>query len=146
MTRQPDPTRFTPLAPHDFQVLLSLLGREMHGYSLIKDIALRTEGEMKLGTSTVYAALKRMTTTGLIAETTHEREGASEGPPRTYYGITELGMAVARHEALRIRRLGRMVSAIPLLDAPGRVAPGEGSCTYRQDQRDGDGEPRVPDE
>ena len=39
-----------------------------HGYAIIKDVESRTAGEMVLGTSTVYAAIKRMHRDGLVRE------------------------------------------------------------------------------
>lgn len=113
-----------PLAPHVFQILLSLLQGDMHGYSILKDVARRTDGEMKLGTSTVYAALKRMVDGGLLAEVPTPSDAESAGPPRQYYRITELGRTVAREEGLRIRRLNEMVASSPLFDAMG---PGVGT-------------------
>jgi DNA-binding PadR family transcriptional regulator len=108
--------RFLPLAPHSFQILLSLLERDLHGYSIIKDIDARTGGETVLGTSTVYAALKRMVQEGLLQETDGPAEDSSGGPKRRYFRITELGRDVARAEGFRIRRLQEMISATALMD------------------------------
>ena len=80
-----DPGRFLPLAPHSFQILLSLLDRDLHGYSLIKDIEARTHGEMVLGTSTVYAAIKRLLKDGLIDEAPPPRAGIHIPSPRNFW-------------------------------------------------------------
>jgi DNA-binding PadR family transcriptional regulator len=125
MTSDPSPDRYLPLAPHDFQVLLSLLDRDLHGYALIKDIEDRTDGETVLGTSTLYAALKRMEEGGLLEEAPGPGRQTSGGPRRRYYRITELGREVARAEGLRIRRLDRMVGESSLLDGPGAVVARE---------------------
>jgi DNA-binding PadR family transcriptional regulator len=116
MAPSTDPTLRLPLAPHDFQILLSLLDRDLHGYSLIKDIEERTEGEMTLGTSTVYAAVKRMVEEGLLEEAPRPARESSGGPPRRYYRITDFGREVARAEGLRISRIQRMVAESSLLD------------------------------
>ena len=105
MVRSNDAKSHLPLRPHVFQILLSLLETEMHGYSIIKDIEGRTEGEVILGTSTLYAAIKRMVAAGLLKER------------RRYYRLTGLGREVAQEEALRIRRLGQMVASAGLLDS-----------------------------
>ncbi len=118
MTSDPSPDRYLPLAPHDFQVLLSLLDRDLHGYALIKDIEARSEGETVLGTSTLYAALKRMEEGGLLEAAPGPGGQTSGGPRRRYYRITELGREVARAEGLRIRRLHRMVGESSLLEGP----------------------------
>lgn len=116
MTRSADPNGFLPLAPHSFQILLSLLERELHGYSIIKDVEERTGGEMRLGTSTAYAAIKRMVEDGLLERAEPPDEERSGGPRRRYYRITALGRKVARAEGLRITRLQRMVARTSLLD------------------------------
>lgn len=120
-----DPDHFLPLAPHAFQILLSLLEGDRHGYSLVKDIEERTQGEMALGTSTVYAAVKRMSEDGLLEEAPGPAQEASGGPRRRYYRITELGRQVARAEGLRITRLQRMVARTSLLGDAASIAGGE---------------------
>jgi DNA-binding PadR family transcriptional regulator len=125
MTPHEDPHRHLPLAPHSFQILLSLLNGEMHGYSLIKDIERRTGGEMALGTSTVYAALKRMVDDGLLTSVAPPQDEASGGPPRRYYRITEYGRTVAQAEGRRITRLQQMVADTALLSGTGST-PGGG--------------------
>jgi len=121
MTRSTDPDGFLPLAPHSFQILLSLLERKLHGYSIIKDVEERSGGEMRLGTSTAYAAIKRMVEDGLLEQAEPPGEESSGGPPRRYYRITDLGRKVARAEGLRITRLQRMVAGTSLLDPASTV-------------------------
>ena len=121
MNRTDDVQRFLPLAPHAFQILLSLLDEVRHPYSILKDVEERTEGEMVLGTSTVYSAIKRMLLDGLLREAEEPTDEASGGPRRRYYGITPLGREVARAEGHRIARLHRMVRESALL-AEGRGA------------------------
>jgi DNA-binding PadR family transcriptional regulator len=118
-----DPSLHLPLPPHAFQILLSLLEGDRHGYSLIKDIEERTGGEMILGTSTVYAAVKRLVEDGILQEAPEPAQESSGGPRRRYYRITDFGREVARAEGLRINRLQRMVAESALLDdARSRVA------------------------
>jgi len=125
MTDFADPHRHLPLAPHSFQILLSLLDRELHGYSIIKDIEARTGGEMMLGTSTVYAAIKRMVQEGLLEATEASGVKPSGGPKRRYYRITDYGRTVARAEGLRITRLQDMVAGTSLLDGAKPTLTGE---------------------
>ena len=115
MTASDAVERFIPLAPHSLQILLSLLEKELHGYSLIKDIEERTGGDTVLGTSTVYAALKRMVQEGLLVESEGPPHDASGGPKRKYYRITPLGRDVARAEGRRIHRLQEMIAETSLL-------------------------------
>jgi DNA-binding PadR family transcriptional regulator len=113
MIHRPHPV---PLAPHDFQILLSVLNRPRHGYSIIKDIEHRTEGQMVLGTSTVYAAMKRMELDGILEKVAAPPGEASGGPRRSYYGLTDHGRRLARAEGQRIRRLHEMVEGTTLMD------------------------------
>src|SRR3990167_8335021 len=105
-----DPRSLLPLPAHVFQILLSLLDRELHGYALIQDIARRTEDEMVLGTSTLYAAVKRMATAWLLEETDRPVHTDSNDERRRYFRATPFGQAVAREEARRIRRLNEMIA------------------------------------
>ncbi len=111
----PKPKEHLPLQPHVFQVLISLIESSRHGYSIIKDIGRRTGGEMALGTSTLYAAIKRMVKEGLLEETDRPADNESSDVRRRYYRTTDFGRAVAREEALRIRRLDKMLATTGLL-------------------------------
>ena len=115
MSTTANPKHHLPLQSHVLQILLSLIQREMHGYSLIKDIGARTEGEMVLGTSTLYAAIKRMVKAGLLEETDPPGDAESEDGRRRYYRATAFGREVAREEDLRIRRLDEMLAGTSLL-------------------------------
>ena len=80
-----------------------------------------------LGTSTLYAAIKRMVGAGLLQEVPKPVDADSDDPRRRYYQATDLGLSVAREEALRIRRLGDIVAQTELLDgvlAPERAGEG----------------------
>lgn len=99
-----------------FQILLSLLDQDLHGYALIQDIRRRTDGEIALTASTLYAATKRLLSSDLIAEI----DAPSAPPPnhdtrRRYYRITARGRAAARQEALRLERLTAMAREKRLL-------------------------------
>ena len=117
-----DPYRTMPqrdpgaLTPPVFQILLSLVDDDLHGYALIQDIRARTDGEVDLTASTLYGAIKRMVADGLIAEVAPSRTGEND-PRRRYYRITRLGRDTARGEAARLERLTAMARAKRLLPA-----------------------------
>ena len=99
----PDPN----LSPQAFQILLSLAdGAELHGYAIIQDVAARTEGELTLTASTLYAAIKRMLDAGIVTEV--DAAGGSGGAPRRCYRITRTGRRIARDEAERLARIVSM--------------------------------------
>ena len=93
----------TPLTPPVFQILLSLVGADkVHGYSIIRDIAERTGGEVQLTASTLYAAIARLLEAGLIQEV--EAPEKTGGAPRQCYRITKAGRQLAQREAERLAR------------------------------------------
>jgi len=114
-----------PLAPHHFQILLSLLHGDLHGYAILKEISERTDGEVVLGTSTLYAALQRLVRDGFLQETGGGESQKAQGPPRKLFRITESGRALAREEGLRIQRLSRVVAESGLFDALAPAVPGK---------------------
>ena len=63
-----DLDRFLPLKPVAFQVLLSLVDGERHGYAITQDIAGRTSARMRLEPGNLYRSLKAMLDDGLIQE------------------------------------------------------------------------------
>lgn len=107
MTRSRLDTETQPLPAHVFQILLSLLEGDSHGYALLQDVAARTDGRMQLGTSTLYAVIQRLLRVGWAVEV--EPPGDSTDGRRKYYRLTEAGHRAARAEAQRIHRLERML-------------------------------------
>ena len=105
-----------PLSVQVFQILLSLVDDDLHGYAIIQDVARRTDGEVRLTASTLYAAVKRLLDNGWIEERrTRPREG--DDARRRYYRLTPKGRVAARSEALRIERLAGMARSKALIDA-----------------------------
>jgi DNA-binding PadR family transcriptional regulator len=101
------PASYLPLAPATFQILLALVDGERHGYAIMKEVAERTEGGVRLGPGTLYGALKRLLEGGLVEEG-GEREDPELGDERRrYYRLTDFGLQVARAEALRLDAMVR---------------------------------------
>jgi DNA-binding PadR family transcriptional regulator len=90
-----------------FQILLSLSDQDLHGYAIIQDIRDRTDGEVTLTASTLYAAIKRLLDLHLIDELA-TRPGPDDDSRRRYYRITTHGLDVARLETARLGRLLEM--------------------------------------
>jgi len=93
-----------PLTPLTMAILLSLAEEDRHGYALMKSIEEQTEGSLKPGTGSLYAALQRLMDEGLITESPREPE-AGEDTRRKAYRISEAGRALARAEAERMLRV-----------------------------------------
>jgi DNA-binding PadR family transcriptional regulator len=117
----------TPLSTQVFQILLSLLDSDMHGYALIQDIRERTRGEISLTASTLYAATKRLLAAGWIDEIDYDAPPPDHDDRRRYYRISAKGRAAARAEALRLERLTSMARDKRLLGALRTTAQPKGS-------------------
>jgi DNA-binding PadR family transcriptional regulator len=110
--REPAPA---PLTAPVFQILLSLLDEDLHGYAIIQDIAARTDGEVRLTASTLYAAVKRLLDAAWIEELAERPPVARDDPRRRYYRITRVGRVGAGAVARRLERLAAMARAKRLL-------------------------------
>lgn len=106
----------SPLSVQVFQILLSLVDDDLHGYAIIQDVAQRTGNEVRLTASTLYAAVKRLLDTGWIEEV-RQRPKTDDDARRRYYRLTPRGRQAARAEALRIDRLAGMARAKQLIAA-----------------------------
>ena len=102
-----------------FHILLALAAEDLHGYAIIQEVAMRTDGELKLSAGTLYRSIQRMLEQGLIVETRDRPAPEDDDERRRYYRITQEGAAAAREEARRLNNLVRMARAKGL--APGRA-------------------------
>jgi DNA-binding PadR family transcriptional regulator len=83
-----------------FLVLTALAAAPQHGYAVIEDVARMTDGRVRLRAGTLYAALDRLRTDGLIEV---EREEVVQSRLRRYYRLTALGERRLAQESARLR-------------------------------------------
>ena len=102
-----DARRYLPLSPQQFHILLALADRPRHGYGVIGEVDERTAGAVRLGTGTLYTAIARLDTLGLIEESTWRPPAQHDDDRRTYYQLTALGRAVLKAETARLEALVR---------------------------------------
>ncbi len=100
-----DPRSYLPLTGPVFQILLAIAGGERHGYGILLEIERRSEGAVKMGTGTLYTAIKRMLVSGLIEQSRSRPHPSEDDERRTYYQLTTLGAQVVRAEAARMDSL-----------------------------------------
>src|SRR5262245_34506882 len=93
------------LTPIGFEVLLSLANGPLHGYGIKLDIEQRTNGDLSLGSGTLYQAIQRLEREGLIGEASAQdkKEDARRG--RTYRLEPRGRASLEQH----LRRLSRTV-------------------------------------
>jgi DNA-binding PadR family transcriptional regulator len=108
---EPSVDDLLPLQPATFHILMALAEEDRHGYAIIQDIAVRTDGAIKLSAGTLYRSLQRMLEQGLIEETEDRPAPDEDDERRRYYRMTKFGASVARAEARRLQDLVRMARA-----------------------------------
>ncbi len=99
------------LTPAVFQILLALADSERHGYGIMREIALRTDGATRLGPGTLYRSIKRLLGEGLIAESDERPDPALDDERRRYYRLTVAGRQAVGAEAWRLAHLVGMARA-----------------------------------
>jgi DNA-binding PadR family transcriptional regulator len=99
------PESFLPLHRDTFHLLVSLADRDRHGYSILQDVAQRTDGALRMSPSSLYASIRRLLEQGLIEELSERPDPEHDDERRRYYRLTRLGLQVAKAEALRLDRL-----------------------------------------
>ena len=119
MADDPIPESFLPLHRDTFHILVSLADRERHGYSVMQDVAERTDGALRLSPSTLYASIKRLLAQDLIEELEERPDPEHDDERRRYYRLTPLGRSVAKAEARRLERLLADARATGLLPQKG---------------------------
>jgi DNA-binding PadR family transcriptional regulator len=103
-----DPETLLPLTPAVFHILLALADSERHGYGIMQEIALRTNGKMRMGPGTLYGSIKRMLADGLIEESGERPDPSLDDERRRYYRLTGFGLRVVQTEAERLAQLVRV--------------------------------------
>ena len=96
------------------QILIALADEDRHGYGILLEIEKRTAG-VRLGTGTLYTAIKRLLAKGLIEETEERPAPDLDDARRRYYRLTAAGRKAAREETGRLAGVVRMARAKELL-------------------------------
>jgi DNA-binding PadR family transcriptional regulator len=107
-----------PLTPRVFHLLLALVDGEAHGYAIMKEVELRSEGRVRIGPGTLYEAIDRLEAQGLIAETQKGAAAFTDERHRRFYRLTAFGHEVLRAEAQRLAELVSFARRKRLLDKP----------------------------
>jgi DNA-binding PadR family transcriptional regulator len=109
------PAGLTPLREPTLFILLALSKERKHGYAILKDMAVLSEGRVVLSTGTLYGALARLLEQGVIRKSTDDigsagsKISADSGDTRKrkYYELTQFGYRVLEVE---IGRLGTILA------------------------------------
>ena len=92
-----------PMKTQWFQILLSLAGRDLHGYAIQRAVLDQTDGRMRLWPAMLYRSLATLEEAGLV-----ERVASPQDEPdderRQYYALTREGRVRLREEADTLAR------------------------------------------
>ncbi|MBN1629773.1 MAG: helix-turn-helix transcriptional regulator [Thermoleophilia bacterium] len=89
-----------------YYILASLIDEPRHGWSIIQEAADLSQGRIRLTAGTLYGALDRLQTEGLVEQ---DREEIVNGRCRRYYRLTAPGHRLLREEAARLAASAHIV-------------------------------------
>ncbi len=94
-----------PLTPAVFHILLALSSGERHGYGIMKQVEVDSQGKVNMGPGTLYGSLKRMLDAGLVKESDKRIDPEMDDERRIYYQITGVGTQALAAELERYKHL-----------------------------------------
>ena len=111
MTKQ-SPIDLLPLPVAQLHILLALATGDKHGYAMMIEVEVLTEGAVTMGPGTLYGTVKKMLKTGLVEEIDERPDPELDDQRRRYYRITGLGRRVLEAEVDRMEQLARTARSI----------------------------------
>lgn len=102
---EPDASSFLPLHPHTFRILVALREGERHGYAIVKELERDPDVVGRVMPANLYRRIRTLRDQGLIEESDERPDPELDDERRRYFRVTDLGDAVARAEAVRLRSL-----------------------------------------
>jgi len=94
-----------PLTPAVFHILLALSNGERHGYGIMKQVEVDSQGKVTMGAGTLYGSLKRMLDAGLVKESDKRVDPEMDDERRIYYQLTGVGAKALAAELERYKRI-----------------------------------------
>jgi DNA-binding PadR family transcriptional regulator len=110
MTDSDAPKVMPALTPAEFLIILSLSPEPAYGYRIMQLINDVFRTDTRIGPGTLYRALQRLASNGLIEEA-GDALGEDEDERRKLYRLTARGHEVARKELQRLETLTRLARA-----------------------------------
>jgi len=104
-----NPRTFLPLHNNWFHILLSLVGKDQHGYGIMKEVLERTDGAVRIWPATLYGTLQRLIDEDLITESEERPAEDTDDARRRYYKLTRFGRQVLDLECARLEAMLRTV-------------------------------------
>jgi PadR family transcriptional regulator PadR len=100
-------------------ILTALASRPMHGYGILTAVKDLSAGSVELAVGTLYGALDRLESQGVIVQ---DREEIENGRLRRYYRLTDHGHEILATEVAVLEADARAARAVlAFRSAPGTV-------------------------
>jgi DNA-binding PadR family transcriptional regulator len=94
-----------PLKPKVLHVLLAVADDPRHGYSIMQEVAERTNGQVRLWPAALYALLRELEKADLIAESASRPAAEEDDERRRYFALTPHGKRVLDAEVRRLEAI-----------------------------------------
>ena len=111
--------RLLPLKPRILHILLALADGPRHGYSIMQEVASRTDGQVRVWPAGLYGTLRDLEELDLIAES--EKRPSDDDERRRYFALTPLGKRLLSGEIRRLEAIVDHARASRALRNLGRV-------------------------
>ena len=98
-SRSKTPPKLTRL---ELYMLLVLTDESRHGYGIKLEVERLSEGRVRLGSGTLYAAMDRLEQAGLLRSRAGRGTGGREKMRRRYYRLSGTGRAALRDELIQL--------------------------------------------
>ena len=92
-----------PLTPAVFFILFALAHGEKHGYAIMQEVSVLSDGRFRMGPGTLYSTIQRLLDLSLIEEL-----DADAGNRRRCYRLTRTGKLVFKAEVGRMDAVVRL--------------------------------------
>ena len=100
----PDPNDNLPLREPTLLILLSLAPTPRHGYAILKEVEVLSEGRVKMSTGTLYGAIERLLDQDWIRRVDDPLPNDTNRE-RKAYTLTDIGHKVLNAEVARLQKL-----------------------------------------
>lgn len=94
--------KYEPLTESYFYILLCLYDHPNHGYGIMQRTAELSQGNVKIGSGTMYGATRNMMKKGWIRETLSDNP---DDKRKRLYELTDSGREVLEQEIQRLKHL-----------------------------------------
>jgi len=94
-----------PLKPKVLQILLAVADGPRHGYSIMQEVAERTDGQVRLWPAALYGLLRELEKIELIVESDKRPAADQDDERRRYFALTPRGKRVLDAEVRRLEAI-----------------------------------------